>query len=1025
MYELGVPEESHLSVPRGSNPQELFLLAVGTLGDIAASIGGNRNADTPLSPEAAEELSFSASFFDAFLDSRFSTEIHRDTLLLASSAYYLARRPGSSLVLARRIGEVDQEAAVDKILRWVLAGRWESYPQVSHPLFGSVLNEIARLLAFHFYEGSNVEELTGSLESLRSRSYESGSSRELLFADLLSAIVRLRLSSSAWTTLPSFTGIPTEQWARAVRRPEFPKELWPSQILLGRAGIFSGVSGIVQMPTSAGKTRSVEIILRSAFLANRTKVAVVVAPFRALCHEISASLRHAFRDDDVRVNELSDALQVDFLQQISDLLGTHIATSPCILVMTPEKLLYVLRQTPRIASALGLVVYDEGHQFDSGARGVTYELLLTEIKAALPEASQTVLISAVIQNAQAVGDWLIGNDAQVVNGTTLLTTSRAVAFASWSERLGQLMFYESNRYDRPDYFVPRAVEQQSLERRGREHERFFPEKDVANDVALYLGIRLAPQGAVAVFCGRKDTAMNMASRAVEVYGRSFSVSPPAHTANANELARLKNLLDGHFGEQSILSRAGALGIFVHHGTTPHGIRLSIEHAMQRSLINFVACTSTLAQGVNLPIRYLIVSGIYQAGEKIKVRDFQNLIGRAGRSGMHTEGLVIFSDPAVYDKRNQRRDAWRFESSTELLSPDRAESTNSSILTLLAPIKNANGEWELRLTPEQLCELLFAEEETWANSADEVVRLNPSRQFNANAILADFKQRRRLLIALESYLMANRGSEGLDEFKASAERLASSTLAYHLADEELKPGVGKLFVAVAEYVYSQEPDPERQASYAKTLLGARNAKAIETWVEINREQLVAIESSEQWLRATWGLFASQSDDKFFHTIRPDGLAFQIATLWIRGHAYSEIFALSRSMQGSKPWGPEKRRKLSDDDIVDFCESTLGFDCALVLAAVAQFLLGDQFLANEATSSIALFQKSLKYGLPDRLTVSCYESGFSDRIVAQNLCREARSDGLNGDSFSTAAATHLDSVRRVLASYPSYFESLLNN
>ena len=58
---------------------------------------------------------------------------------------------------------------------------------------------------------------------------------------------------------------------------------------------------------------------------------------------------------------------------------------------------------------------------------------------------------------------------------------------------------------------------------------------------------------------------------------------------------------------------------------PHGIRLAIEHAMRENLIRFVVCTSTLAQGVNLPIRYLIVTSIYQAGEPIKVRDFHNLL----------------------------------------------------------------------------------------------------------------------------------------------------------------------------------------------------------------------------------------------------------------------------------------------------------------------------------------------------------------------------------------------------------------
>ena len=551
---------------------------------------------------------------------------------------------------------------VDKLLHWTLLAKWNDYPTGVHPLFGEALGNVSKLLAQHFQDGSGLAELASSLHALRRRAYDGATARDLLFIDIVAAIIRMRLAASAWTTLPGFTGITSESWAIVIRRPEFPKELWPSQLLLGRAGIFSGASGVVQMPTSAGKTRSIEIVLRSGFLSGRTKLAGVVAPFRALCHEIGTSLRHAFREDDVKVNELSDAMQLDFLQQVAELLGSEVPTSNYILVLTPEKLLYVLRQTPNLVTDIGMVIYDEGHQFDSGSRGVTYELLLTEIKALLSAQAQTVLVSAVIQNARPIGEWLIGDGVRVVNGSGLLPTARSVAFASWIERLGQLMFFESDSYGEPDYFVPRVLEQQTLSRRrGERTDRFFPVKDSSNDVALYLGLRLVPHGSVAVFCGRKDTASGMASRAVEIYDRGFGVAPPAASANSDELRRMKNLVDGHYGDQSITSRAALLGVFVHHGTTPHGLRLSIEYAMQQGRINFVACTSTLAQGVNLPIRYLIVSGIHQGAEKIKVRDFQNLIGRAGRSGMHTEGLVIFSDPTVYDKRLQRTESWKFNS----------------------------------------------------------------------------------------------------------------------------------------------------------------------------------------------------------------------------------------------------------------------------------------------------------------------------------------------------------------------------
>lgn len=1020
MFELGLPESLHIAVPEESEPQELFVLTVGTLGDVAEIVSEAENVDIPLPATTIEEIGFSARFFDAFLESRFSEGIARDTTLLAASAYYIARRPGSSLVLARQLDDLAEDSPVDMLLHWVLLAQWDEYPTAEHPFFGKALENVAKLLAVHFYNGSGFTELTSALNALRHRAYAGASARDLLFIDIITAIVRMRLAASAWTTLPKFTGINIDQWMSSIRRPEFPKELWPSQVLLGRAGIFAGASGIVQMPTSAGKTRAVEIVLRSGFLSGRTKLAVVVAPFRALCHEIGVSLRHAFREDDVKVNELSDAIQLDFLQQVAELLGSDVPITQNILVLTPEKFLYVLRQTPTLVDDIGIVVYDEGHQFDSGSRGITYELLLTEIKTLLPASAQTVLISAVIQNAQAIGEWLMGDDAQVINGSGLLPTARSVAFASWLERRGQLMFFESEKYSKYDYFVPRVIEQQALTMRpGQRKIRYFPVKNTPNDIALYLGLRLVSQGAVAIFCGRKDTASHIAARAVEVFEGELSLTAPSAFADTDELRRMKNLVDDHFGDQSFASRAASLGIFVHHGTTPQGLRLSIEHAMQKGLINFVVCTSTLAQGVNLPIRYLIVSGIHQAGEKIKVRDFQNLVGRAGRSGMHTEGLIIFSDPTVYDKRLVER--WKFRSSVELLSPGHSESTTSSLLDLLAPLQDRDGV-SVKLTANKLCDLILSDEDNWLWWTNEVVRLNPQYKFESKTLVSELKRRRRLIFAIESYLMANRGTSSLDEFKVAAEQLATSTLAYHLAPEEVKPSIKTLFSSVAEYVHLQEPDAEKQATFSKTLLGVRSAKAVERWVTDNNKTLLSLNSNEEWLEMVWALFAELVDDKFFHFVAPKSLPIQLAHLWLQGKPYQQLFQHSETEKGTKPWG-KQRRSLTENDIIDFCDRTLGFECSLILAAVAQFLFGEKGLLEESTAALPLFQKALKYGLPNLPTISCYEHGFADRILAQRLCDALRAEGFSENNFKPALKSHRTQIKTVLNDYPSYFKSVL--
>lgn len=170
------------------------------------------------------------------------------------------------------------------------------------------------------------------------------------------------------------------------------------------------------------------------------------------------------------MDELSDALQTDF--EIAELLGRQ-----QILVVTPEKLLYVLRHAPELAARVGLLVFDEGHQFDSGTRGITYELLLTSLRSMIPEGTQKVLISAVISNAEAVGKWLNG-EPNVVEGTTLIPTFRSVGFASWLDQLGRIEYVDSRDAEQGEFFVPRVIERFNLGKRGREQkDRHFPERD--------------------------------------------------------------------------------------------------------------------------------------------------------------------------------------------------------------------------------------------------------------------------------------------------------------------------------------------------------------------------------------------------------------------------------------------------------------------------------------------------------------------------------------------------------------------
>ena len=81
-----------------------------------------------------------------------------------------------------------------------------------------------------------------------------------------------------------------------------------AQKLIGEQGVLAGENAVVQLPTGVGKTKSIELIIRSAFLSKRATTAIVVAPLRALCNEITYDLNRSFRNE-VVISQVSDVLQ--------------------------------------------------------------------------------------------------------------------------------------------------------------------------------------------------------------------------------------------------------------------------------------------------------------------------------------------------------------------------------------------------------------------------------------------------------------------------------------------------------------------------------------------------------------------------------------------------------------------------------------------------------------------------------------------------------------------------------------------
>lgn len=1016
MHEFRVPSEDHIAITR--DPARLFPLALGLLGELAAKINSSELSGEE-DAETRKIALFSAHFIDAYRGGKFREDHDAYYSILSSAAYYLSDIPGSSRVLIDSLDKAYPEldcAGLDALLIWLLGqGRDALDRSAVRGPFEREIVAVANSVKSYVSARTNMRGLAIRIALLREAAYGSGTPRQLLVADLACAVARLKVLHSSRRCLPAMSGISVEAWSETLARPRFVQELWPAQRLLGQRGVFSGQSAVIQMPTSAGKTRSVEIVIRSGFLSGRTRVAVIVAPFKALCQEIGTHLKDAFRGEAVDINEPSDVLQSDFDVELTP--GRF-----SVLVATPEKLLFITRHEPELASQVGLVIYDEGHQFDSGIRGVTYELLLSSLKEAMPSTAQVLLISAVIGNGEAVSEWLLGDRGRVINGATLSPTLRSVAFSSFERGAGLLRFVSEDAPNQEEFWVPRLLLPEPLEKIGKRGAETFPNRTEGKDVALSLGSKLAENGGVAIFCGRKDSVPKLCERALEVLGRGIGTMDLSRFSSVEEVGKLANLYAAHYGEDSLFCRAASIGIFTHHRNVPQGLRVAVEHAMRERDIAFVICTSTLAQGVNLPLRYLLVTSVYQGRERIRKRDFQNLMGRVGRSGMFTEGSVIFTDPDLYDLRASRRDRWRFDGVSELLRANVADPCESSLLRVLKPI--LNGRKTVKITAEagDLARIYIEDPAQIAEVAVAIVRDHGPKGFDLSETRRQLDEKVSTFGAIESFLLAHwdESDGGLSD--ADIADLAKGTFAYSVAGDSEKEELLSLFAMLGGNVADKVKEPERRRVFGRSLYGVEDSLTVERWALENMDAMTASGDSTELLSVVWPIMREQIGNGNVRKAEPNEILLSVAAGWIDGQPYHELLTTAAA-GGLLFRTPKQARTVTLDHIVDICESGLAYDGAHCVSAIIGAVRMIDSGKATLLSRLALLQKRLRYGLQTRRMIKIYEAGFTDRVIAKEISRALRPTPTVSE-IVPVIITNEAVLRPILLQYPKYFETVLD-
>lgn len=474
-------------------------------------------------------------------------------------------------------------------------------------------------------------------------------------------------------TGPASPPSPAERYARASQLRTHPItsdfaatrrfDLDPFQIA-GCQALEDGRSVLVAAPTGAGKTVVGEFAIHLAMRhsagereGGHPDKAFYTTPIKALSNQ--------------KFRELQDVYGSD---QVGLLTGdTNINGNARIVVMTTEVLRNMLYADSAALRGLRYVVMDEVHYLADRFRGAVWE----EIIIHLPPAVRLVSLSATVSNAEEFGDWLdtVRGDTEVIVSETrpvpleqhvlvrgdllpLFDDRAGIATAQVNQELMRIRSVKGANFDnnrraqamRSDAARDGGRHQASGRRPHKGGQRPVRSANVQrieridrpDVVKLLQRSNLLP----AIFFIFSRAGCDAAVQQVRRSG--VTLTTPEERAEIRTIVaeRTQSLLDedlavlGYYEWADNLAR----GVASHHAGLLPAFKEVVEDLFTRKLVKVVFATETLALGINMPARTVVLEKLEKFNGEARVAitsgEYTQLTGRAGRRGIDVEGHAV-------------------------------------------------------------------------------------------------------------------------------------------------------------------------------------------------------------------------------------------------------------------------------------------------------------------------------------------------------------------------------------------------
>ncbi|MGF6823508.1 ATP-dependent RNA helicase HelY [Microbacterium sp. ZKA21] len=421
--------------------------------------------------------------------------------------------------------------------------------------------------------------------------------------------------------------------------------------LAGCHALERGHSVLVAAPTGAGKTIVGEFAIHLAMQTPNQK-AFYTTPMKALSNQ--------------KFRELVEVYGADHVGLLTG--DTNINGNARIVVMTTEVLRNMLYADSSALTDLRYVVMDEVHYLADRFRGPVWE----EVILHLPQPVRLVALSATVSNAEEFGDWLdtVRGDTEVIVSEIrpvpleqhvlvrddllpLFDDRAGIATAQVNQELLRIRSftgsrYESNRQAQNYVSNKHAGRQAQRPPRGGKrpvrasNTRRIERMDRSDVVGLLERSNLLP--AIFFIFSRVgcDAAVQQVSRS------GIRLTTPEDRAEIRAIVEehTRNLQDEDLGVLGFWEWRENLerGVAAHHAGLLPAFKEIVEELFRLKLVKVVFATETLALGINMPARTVVLEKMEKFNGEARVAitsgEYTQLTGRAGRRGIDVEGHAV-------------------------------------------------------------------------------------------------------------------------------------------------------------------------------------------------------------------------------------------------------------------------------------------------------------------------------------------------------------------------------------------------